>query len=221
MTSGTQMLGLVAVVAASGLAQACTFPAPSKEYACEVDTDCDPERVCSSTKYCVLRSAMEVDAGLPDAVPDSTPIDADPFEATKLACIAAGYTLEPSTGGYYRKVTTNATWATATTDCNNDVAGATHVITLSTDAEVTFQKSLTGAWIGWTDRPTEGMWHATTAEDAAATLNYAMYWANNRPDGSNRENCAIWRNANPMGIDDVECDQSHPYICECDGRPPL
>ena len=221
MQVGKCLLGLVAAVATSGLVASCTFPTPSQDYVCKDDSDCDPERVCSAAKYCVLRSTM-ADAGAgSDAAPmDSTQqIDADPFAATRAACIAANYTLDATTNGYYRKVTNNTNWTNATTDCNDDVAGATHMITLSTDAEVNFQKSLSGAWIGWIDRPTEGTWHAVTAE--VPTINYQTYWAGSRPDGGGDENCAIWRNNSPTGIDDVECSQGHPYICECDGMAVL
>jgi hypothetical protein len=220
MKAGTQWLGLVAVVAAAGLWQACQFPTPSKDYVCESDTDCDPERVCSPTKFCVLRSTTEPDAAVTDAGSiDSPPIDADPFAATRAACIAAGYTLEPTTGNYYRIATANANWNNAYTDCNNDVDGATHLITLSTTVEIAFQANYNDYWVGWIDRPMENQWHLLT--DEVTTINQQDYWGNNRPDGGNSENCAVWRNNvdGKAGYDDIDCPDGKRYICECDGRP--
>lgn len=220
MLVGRHLLGLVALAAAVGIAPACTFPTPSKNYSCDLDEDCaDPERVCSPAKYCVLRSDMP-DAGVgSDAAPidASVPIDSDPFAATRQACMTAGYTMEATTGGLYRFVTAPADWADARADCEGDVPGATHVITLSNDIEVAYQRATQlDAWIGWVDRPMEGTWHVLTAE--VPVLNYANAWANNRPDGGNSENCSLMRSG---GIDDVDCPQDHRYICECDGMPVL
>ena len=213
MKSGARWLGLVAVIATI---HACQFPSASKKYACLDDADCDPDRVCSPANYCVIPS-MEPDAGMVDGGPvDSPPIDGDPFAATRAACIAAGYTQEATTQNYYRTVTTAATWNNAYADCNDDVQGATHLITLSTDAEITLQRMFNEYWVGWIDRPTEGQWHILT--DEVTTINVLDHWGNSRPDGGNSENCAIWRN-NINGIDDVDCPQSHRYICECDGKP--
>lgn len=222
MTVGMRLLGLLAAVSAGGFLTSCTFPTPSKDYACEDDTDCDPERVCSPTKYCVLPSAMvETDGGAVDAGPSDSmmPIDADPFEAIKAQCMTAGYTLNAATGNYYRIVTAAANWNNAYADCNNDVANATHLITISNAAEVTFQMQYNDYWVGWIDRPMEGNWHILT--DEITVINQLDYWGNNRPDGGNSENCAVWRNNvdGKAGYDDVDCPQNHRYVCECDGRP--
>lgn len=229
MKVGMRLLGLAAVVSTAGLLAACTFPTPSKDYACEDSTDCDPERVCSPAKYCVLPSAVEPDGGMTDAAPmDSMPVvDADPFEAVKAQCMAAGYTQQVAAGGGYYRIATQAApdWTSAYNDCSNDVTGATHLITLSTTAEIDFQRMYNDYWVGWIDRPTEGTWHILT--DEVTTINPLDYWGNNRPDGGNSENCAVWRNNvdGKAGFDDVDCPQDHRYICECDGRavtkPPM
>lgn len=221
MTVGMRLLGLVAVVSTGGLLTSCTFPTPSKDYACQDSSECDPERVCSPTKFCVLPSEMAPDGGTVDAAPIDTtmPIDADPFDAIKQQCIAAGYTQEATTGNYYRIVTTGTNWNNAYNDCNNDVVGATHLITLSNATEVDLQRTYNDYWIGWIDRPTEGQWHLLT--DEVTAINQLDHWGNNRPDGGNSENCAVWRNNvdGKPGFDDVDCPQTHRYICECDGRP--
>lgn len=210
-------LGIVAGIAALTSVAACQFPNTSRSYACDVDEDCDPERTCSASGFCVEATDAGTDALPVDGAVDAMSIDADPFAATRAACMAAGYTLEATTGGYYRKVTAGANWTTAHNDCMDDVAGATHLITLSTQTEVDFQKTLNAAWLGWIDRPTEGTWHLLT--DESPTISVPSFWGSNRPDGGTAENCAVWKNSNPLGIDDVDCPQAHPYICECDGRP--
>lgn len=223
MHVGRPWLGLLALVAI-GQATGCAFPTPSQEYTCTKDEDCVAagftDRECSPSQYCVEKGSSQPDASSgSDAGPADTMIDADPVAVAKAMCMTMGYTLEPTTNGLYRKVTANATWTNASNDCKDDVTGATHLITLSTDAEVMFQRTLNGAWIGWVDQPNEGMWHVLTSEVPA--INYQTYWAGSRPDGGTDENCAIWRNSNPQGIDDVDCPQTHPYICECDGLPQL
>jgi hypothetical protein len=213
---GKHSFGLLALVA---LGTGCGFPTPSEKYSCEQDSDCDPDRMCSDTKYCVERSSMaDGGAGSDAGGVDASMIDADPFAATRAACMAAGYTMEPTTGGLYRVVSTGATWTVAKPDCEDDVVGATHIITLSTDIEVTYDKTAAlDGWIGWIDRPTEGTWHVLTNEVPA--INYSTYWRPGRPDGGNSENCSVYRS---QGIDDVDCpSQQHPYICECDGLPVL
>ncbi len=215
MKFGRSLLGFVAVVAIS---QACTFPTPSKDYACDTTEDCDPDRVCSPAKFCVIPNLEEPDAGVgSDAAPvDSMmPIDGDPFAAIRQQCIAAGYTQEATTGNYYRIVTTADDWNAAYADCNNDVVGATHLITLSNQVEIDFQKTRNEYWVGWIDRPVENTWHLLT--DEVPTV-IAPWGSGGRPDGGNSENCAIWRN-NLNGLDDVDCPQNHDYVCECDGRP--
>lgn len=176
------------------------------------------DRVCSDTQYCVIPGMAEVDAAPGgDAAPtDTMPIDADPFVATKAACIAAGYQENATTGSLYRVVTTATTWTNAFNDCNNDVANATHLMSLSNQAEVDYVKTLQDYWIGWIDRPTEGQWHLLT--DEVSSINVMTYWGTNRPDGGGAENCAVWH-TNVNGIDDVDCPQTHRYICECDGKP--
>ncbi|MFN0247423.1 MAG: C-type lectin domain-containing protein [Kofleriaceae bacterium] len=165
---------------------------------------------------------MEPDAGtVTDGAPtdSSLPIDADPFDAIRTQCMAAGYTSNAATGSYYRIVTANASWNAAYADCNDDVVGATHLMTMSNAAEVTFLMSHNDHWVGWIDRPTEGAWHILTDEETV--IDQLTYWGNNRPDGGNSENCAVFRNNvdGKAGYDDTDCPVARDYVCECDGRP--
>lgn len=170
--------------------------------------DCDPGRTCAPSKYCVV--ASEIDAAV-DSLPDVP--DADPFDATKMACMTAGYTVEPTTLGLYRRVNTNANWANAEADCADDVPGATHLVVISSAAENVFIKATLG-WVGLTDRAVEGTFVPVTDE-----INDVRTWEPGKPDGGNRENCVAMRTT--QGLDDQDCPNTHTYVCECDGKAPL
>ncbi len=201
------------VVLALGLV-GCTFPTPSEDYTCAVDSDCTTGRVCR-TGYCVVGSNATPTPDAPPAPPvDAPPIppDADPFVAIAAQCQAQGYTLQ--SGGYYRVVTTSATWVNAQTDCANDVPGATHLIVLSSTAEVTFAATNPG-WIGLSDRATEGTFVNVTNEP-----NDQRPWAAGQPDnGGGNENCVHIGSGGRLNDD--QCGNDKRYTCECDGRMPV
>jgi len=194
----------------------CDFPTRSDAYACETTADCDSGRVCE-TGYCV------VGGGGVDSRPDSTtapsdapttpidaPPDADPFVATAMQCVAQGYALVAGPAGYYRTVTTAASWLNAQADCKNDVAGATHLIVLSTPAESTYMLSRLG-WIGLSDRITENTFVTVTGEAGDQRP-----FSPGQPDnGNGNENCVQMK---ADGLDDDQCANTHRYVCECDGR---
>lgn len=198
---------LVAVVASAG----CSFPQPSSSFTCETSDDCDGDRVCDQG-FCVLGQRVVV----PDAAIDAPPPDADPFAAIEPLCIAAGYTKDPTTGGYYRPVTNTArTWLNAQADCKDDVADATHLIVLSTTAEVTYMDTLLAndAWIGLSDRAAEGTFVTVTGE----TDDQRPFRPGEPNNGDGGEDCVVMRGNG--GLDDVPCGNGFRYICECDGRP--
>ena len=195
------------------IAGACDFPHPSEEYACRVTADCESGRVCTGG-FCVLgQESKTPDAAntVPvDAAVDAM-IDADPFAMTRQQCLLAGYTQDAS--GLHRAVATNATWLNAETDCANDVSGATHLIVLSSTAEVTYAAGQLG-WIGLSDRATEGLFVNVTNEP-----NDLRPWASGQPDnGGGNEDCAQMKAGGQL--DDDQCGNGHRYICECDGRVP-
>ena len=73
--------GLLLIVAFAGC-----FPSVSSHYKCQIDQNCDPDRVCSSSGFCVLPSdggatldAPAIDAALVDATPT---VDAAPVTMT-------------------------------------------------------------------------------------------------------------------------------------------
>lgn len=192
---------------------ACDFPTPSEQYACRVTADCESGRVCTAG-YCVVGQQTTMpDAAntLPkDAAVDAM-IDADPFAVTRQQCLAAGYTQDA--GGLHRAVMTNASWLNAAADCANDVAGASHLVVLSSQAEVDYVKTRLG-WVGLSDRATEGQWVNVTGEP-----NDLRPWDSGQPDnGGGNENCAQMKVG---GLDDDQCGNGHRYVCECDGRPPM
>jgi hypothetical protein len=197
------------------LLAACDFPTPSEQYACRVTADCESDRVCEQG-YCVIgASGHGPDAAntlAPDAaVTADAPPDADPFAAIAAQCVTAGYTMSATAGGYYRPVATTTSWQNAETDCINDVPGATHLIVLSRQSEVTYMASQLG-WIGLSDRAVEGQFVTVTGETGDVRP-----WASGQPDnGGGNENCAQMKTGGT--IDDDQCGNPHKYVCECDGH---
>lgn len=195
---------------------ACDFPTPSQDYACRVNADCETGRICERG-YCVVGSKPNnPDASNtvpnPDAAVDGSPMpDADPFAQTRMQCLAAGYTQDAS--GLHRAVGNGQSWTNAQADCADDVPGATHLIVLSSAAEVTYATSQLG-WVGLSDRATEGQFQNVTLEP-----NDLRPWESGQPDnGGGSEDCAQIKSSG--GLDDDQCGNSHDYICECDGRAP-
>ncbi len=202
---------ILAVVVASGMA-ACSFPTHAGDFACQVDSDCDADRVCDQG-FCVIGSRVDagVDQDAPIVEPDGPPSDADNFAQIAMMCQAAGYTLEAGPAGYYRPVTNGKKWLDAQADCKDDVAGATHLIVLSTTAEVTYMATQLG-WIGLSDRATEGTFVTVTGETGDQRP-----FASGQPDnGGGNENCVQMKSGGKL--DDDQCGNGHRYVCECDGR---
>jgi hypothetical protein len=198
-----------------GGAAGCSFPEPSAEYACRTTSDCDSGRVCESG-FCVVSSNAVVDApGGVDAPP--LPADADPAAVLAAQCLAKGYALASGPNGslgYYRLGVGNKQWLDAQADCAADVPGASHLIVLSTVDEVTYLRGLAlPRWIGLSDRTTEGTFTTVTGETGDQRP-----FASGQPDnGSGSEDCVQMRSGGQL--DDDQCDNTHPFVCECDGRP--
>lgn len=200
------------VVALAG----CDFPTPSEAYACSTSASCAAGRVCEQG-YCVVGSNTGVDASRIDsrlidsAILTDAPPDADPFVAIAMQCVAQGYALVAGANGYYRTVATSASWTSAQADCKDDVAGATHLIVLSTTAEVNYMLTRLG-WIGLSDRITENTFVTVTGETGDQRP-----FSSGQPDngGSGGEDCVQMK---VDGLDDDQCGNGHRYVCECDGR---
>lgn len=142
-------------------------------------------------------------------------IDAPPADGTSYAasCMAAGYTAASATTSLYRVAAAGKTWVNAEAECAADVAGATHLVVLSSQAEVDYVKATRLGWVGLSDRATEGTFVNVTAEP-----NDVRPFASGQPDnGGGNENCVQLKAG---GLDDDQCNNNHAFLCECDGRPP-
>jgi hypothetical protein len=195
-----------------GGAAGCSFPEPSAQYACRVTSDCESGRVCESG-FCVVSSNATVDApGGTDASP--LPADADPAAILAAECTAKGYALASGPNGYYRLGVGSKQWLDAQADCAADVPGKSHLIVLSTLDEVTYLRSLAlPRWIGLSDRTTEGTFTTVTGENGDQRP-----FASGQPDnGGGSEDCVQMKSGGLL--DDDQCGNSHPFVCECDGRP--
>ena len=128
------------------------------------------------------------------------------------ACMAKGYSASANLTSVYREGATEKTWLDAEAECAADVAGATHLVVLSSAAESAFVKTMRG-WVGLSDRATEGTFVNVTAEP-----NDQRPFLSGQPDnGSGNENCVRMKQD---GLDDDQCDNTHQFVCECDGRAP-
>ena len=203
------------VCCALSLLAACAFPARSERYACQTTADCDQGRTCDEFGFCVKAT---VDAGGDTMAPDDGGLtddatvfmDASSAQVLAMKCQAAGYTLAAGPNGYYKSVATGATWVNAQAACAADVPGSSHLIVLSTTAEVTYMAGQLG-WVGLSDRTTENQFLYVTGELGERP------WAGGQPDnGSGSEDCAQMKSGGLL--DDDQCGNSHRYVCECDGR---
>lgn len=190
------------------LALAGCFPSPSNDLACSVTADCPSGRVCTSG-FCVIADAGVVD---PDAItPDATP-DADTGALLAMQCMNAGYAKPATLPGFYRTVTAARTWQAAQTDCADDVTGKSHLIVVTSAAEIDYMKTQLG-WVGLNDITTEETF-VTVTREAAPPLG-APPWVNGQPDNGDGDEHCVQMKTN--GLDDDQCGNNHTYVCECDG----
>jgi hypothetical protein len=161
-------------------------------------------------------ASLEPDAG---SIPDADPtLDADPTpDAMSPPPCPDDYEPLGELGGVYRLSFGTASWSLAEADCEDDGLG-THLVVLDDEAELARVVSLLGisdAWIGVTDRVTEGSWMTVLGDEA--TL---LPWAVAEPDDANGgEDCAEM--LAPEGtFKDSACGLLRYYVCECDGVEP-
>lgn len=141
-------------------------------------------------------------------------IDAPPPDGTAYlaSCMTAGYTAASATTSLYRIAAGAKAWVDAETECAADVPGATHLVVLSSQAEVDYVKATRLGWVGLSDRATEGTFVNVTAEP-----NDVRPFASGQPDnGGGSEDCVQLKAG---GLDDDQCGNGHAFLCECDGRP--
>jgi len=196
------------------LLTACEFPSRAAPYACESNADCEPGRGCDDQGFCVLTldggtgEATTLDALGGRSLDATLAPDADLIAAQ---CQAAGYTFVPAASGYYRVFTAGASWTGAQAACKSHVAGASHLIVLSTTAEVSYMATQLG-WVGLSDGAAEGQFVTVTGETGDQRP-----FQNGQPDnGSGSEDCVQMVSGGQLNDD--QCDNDHRYVCECDGR---
>ena len=184
---------------------ACEFPTRSERYECVTNTDCESGRSCKDG-YCVL--GADSDSGMETAIDGAVDVAPD-ADLIKMQCEAAGYTFEAGPAGYYKSVANAASWTNAQTACK-DVADSSHLIVLSTTAEVTYMATQLG-WVGLSDRATENQFVTVTEE-----VGDQRPWASGQPDDGGGEDCTQMKAGGQL--DDDQCGNSHRYVCECDGK---
>lgn len=200
------------------LLAACAFPSRSERYACKTTADCESGRTCDEYGYCVLASvdagadgsstagdAGDANNGAPDG---ALPPDGD---VLAMMCPGAGYTYVAAPSGYYRVVASGTSWTNAQAACASHLPGSTHLIVLSTPAEVTYMAGQLG-WVGLSDRAVENQFATVTGETGDQRP-----WDSGQPDnGSGSEDCVHMISGGTLNDD--QCGNDKRYVCECDGR---
>lgn len=147
-----------------------------------------------------------------DASADASPMpDGNGMTAVFAACMAKGYTAASGMTSLYRASAMSRDWPAAQAECASDVAGATHLIVLSQAAESQFMQTKLG-WVGLSDQATEGTMVNVTLEPN----DQRPFLPDQPDDGGGEEDCVQMKSG---GLDDDQCENSHVYVCECDGRP--
>lgn len=161
-----------------------------------------------------MGDAPSLDA-LVDTLVDAPPIDAPPIDGTVDAgpgC-PASYAAVAGQTSRYRAITAAASWSAAQTDCADDGVG-THLVVIDDAAENLVVDGLTGAsvaWIGFSDRITEGTFRAVTGPTVTFTA-----WGADNPNGGAVQDCVAIYMGDLWG--DGDCVYPMPgYVCECDG----
>lgn len=140
--------------------------------------------------------AQSVDASV-DAAPDAT-----------VAC--PGNYAENVNGSAYRYVSVVAQWLTAEQDCEDDLAGHTHLVVLDQSNELATVDAISSAtfWYGSSNRINVDTWRWVTGPTA--------------PDlGNNADRCARYSPEYNNSNDDECAANSWAYVCECDHVPAM
>jgi hypothetical protein len=168
---------------------------------------------------CYRPTETPVDA--PDDVLESCPVEYKP---------AAG------AGKYKLADGANLGWVEAEAMCEADRVNATSAFLFTHLAVVTSleeQRALgamtpSAAWVGYSDRETEGVWLHVTREPSDYPGNGPGGpspddpWNTGEPNGFTNENCGYLFSAAGERLDDRGCSDPTvtAYICECDLRAP-
>lgn len=141
---------------------------------------------------------------------DGALVDAGPPDAHLPAC-AATYTFVAGASRYRIAGTDN--WSSSELDCESDGAGM-HLAVIDSAQELADLGALVGAvpaWVGISDRVTEGTWRGVTGVLAA----YLPWSPGSGMVGG--EDCVAWLPTSAMFVDQA-CTLDANRICECDGK---
>jgi hypothetical protein len=188
----------------------CFAPAP------QAGGPCSPQGTCPSPfdcveGFCQQPGTMQGDGALPEAPLDDAATPDAPFvDATivdgMLVC-PTGFTSN-AFGSCHRSFNNNMEWPQAEAMCESFGA---HLAVIETQAEA---MSLPGpAWVGISDRVTEGTFRSVTGPVIAFT-----FWASGEPSGGN-QSCVHTSGVNDARWRDGPCTFPFGFVCEYDGTP--
>jgi hypothetical protein len=184
--------------------------------ACSTRGEC-PEGFACASQRCVPPGEVppSIDAMAPTSDSNPAPADAPDVDAVPDATPCPGGYIDLGVpGSKYRIGAVASTWLAAERYCEDDSGGtSTHLAVLDDEAEVAaVAPRVTMAWIGLSDRRTEGDFLTVTGGRPLF-----QPWAPGDPNDMFGEDCV---ELDGTTINDEECNDQQLFICECDGRPP-
>jgi len=170
------------------------------------------------------------DTSRPDDAPSDARIDADaaPDAGFDPATCPASYTttVTATPGSRYRVIATAQDWGSQRADCEDDLAGATHLVVFDSDAEAQQIAAAVGAinyhvgavqpagesgvavgWVWLTGAPVpSGLWQAGQPND------------NDGIEDDEQDRTSVYASVG-YALQDVDAPFSTQAVCECDGHP--
>lgn len=187
-------------LAATAVLGACYAPEPPAGVACATG------QLCPNGLLCI--DGLCVTGGATDAAPRDAPRGDGPPPGPDAPLVCpSGYT-RISTGACHQANPTPETWVDAEARCEQ--LGGHLVVIDSVEEAIAIPEP---AWLGLSDRTTEGTYRWVTG----AALSFT-YWSFGEPSGGAFTNC-IHTGGGLSHWSDGPCEFHFPSVCEYDGRP--
>ena len=154
---------------------------------------------------------------------DSMAADAKPDGAAPATCPISYSLVTGLSASHYRVSMNNASWDAAQAACLSDQplnsTRHTHLVVITDDMELAAITSAmpNDAWIGLSDRITEGTYLWVTDETTTYPPASGAPWGTNEPQAGTTVNCVVLA----MSVGQLKmqnCGNQRGYICECDNH---
>ena len=179
-------------------------------FSCTLDEQCAPGGRCEPVGSCSFPDSACAGGWRYDDYADG---DRAGQCVTVDGCPASYTATVPGLTSRYRPVGQLTPWLAAQNDCADDGAG-THLVVIGSNAERLGVQALIDddAWIGLSDRVTEGSFRWVTG----AALSYTAWGIGQPGDTDGSQDCAYQKHKT-QDWHDHACEELLLYLCECDG----